>query len=319
MISLTIITGWLGAGKTTLLNRILVESRALRIVVVQNEFGAIGIDADIMSDGAAGVYELSDGCICCGVNDDFLEVIEAVATADDPPDAIIVETTGLADPAATLLSLIANPYVDDLFRIDGVVTVADATYRLDEAGASREAIAQIALADTIILNKLDLLKDDDRDRMMSAIRALNPTASLIPSSFANVDVSALLDIGGFDPQRLRVGELDDAEGPADHAHHGIAAHTFRSDSSVDRKRLDAWLDRLIDENGERLYRFKGIIHVDGEENPIVVQGVRSLYTWRYRSRGADEERGSRMVVIGEGIDDERLRRAWEEIAGDGSA
>jgi G3E family GTPase len=319
MISLTIITGWLGAGKTTLLNRILEESRGLRIVVVQNEFGQVGIDADIMSAGAAGVYELSDGCICCGVNDDFMEVIEQLATADAPPDAIIVETTGLADPAATLLSLIANPYADDLFRIDGVVTVADATYRYDDEAAAREAIAQIALADTIILSKLDPMQDVDRDRMMATIRSLNPTAPLIPSSFAHVDVGGLLDIGGFDPQRLRLDLPLDGAAPSGERHHGIAAHTLRSAQPIDRSRLDGWLATLVESEGERLYRIKGIVDIIGEENPIVVQGVRSLYTWRYRSIGADEKRGSRIVVMGEGIDDERLRSGWEEIAGSISA
>ena len=316
MLPLTIITGWLGSGKTTLLNRILTEEHGLRIAVVQNEFGEIGVDGDLVIGADFGLYELSNGCLCCAVNDDFLAVLEDLANMEDPPDHVLIETSGVADPSATVLSILRHPDHGDTFQVDGVVTLVDAPHIRSQLSDAPEVEAQIAFADLLLLNKIDLLGGADPASVERELRAINPEADILHSVNADVDVYGLLDLGGFDLSRITVrGYGEDAP----HSHHGadgIVSCSLRIGQPLDFERVERWVADVLREQGEQLYRMKGILRVAGSERALVLQGVRAMYNWRY---GDDWKAGeeSRIVFIGKGLDESLLREGLQRcVAGD---
>lgn len=314
MLSLTIITGWLGSGKTTLLNRILSGDHGTRVAVVQNEFGEIGVDGDLVIGADFGLYELSNGCLCCAVKDDFLAVIEDLAAMDNPPDSVLIEASGVADPAATVLAILSHPDHGDAFVLDGVVALVDAlnvAAQLDEAA---EVEAQIAFADILLLNKIDLVDASAATKAEHLIRTINPEAAISRVANAEADVRGLLDIGGFDLSRIRIGE-----GVADarHRHSGIAAHSFSIPHELDFARLEEWIGALLRDRGESLYRMKGILRTTGTTRKLILQGVRSLYDWRYGDewRPGEEER---IVFIGKDLDRTELAAGLQRsVIGEG--
>lgn len=305
MLPLTIITGWLGSGKTTLLNRILTEEHGLRIAVVQNEFGEVGIDGDLVIGAEFGLYELSNGCLCCAVNDDFLAVLEDLAVMDPPLDHVLIETSGVADPSATVLSILRHPDHGESFVVDGVVTLVDAAHIRKQFSDSPEVESQIAFADLLVLNKADLISLSDMQAVESRVRAINPEADMLHSVNADVDVMRLLDLGGFDLSRISV--KGNRTGSDFHSHdEGIVAHSFVHSAALDFTKFEKWVGELLQDAGDNLYRMKGILRMSHTDKALILQGVRSLYNWRYGDSWQAEEQ-SRIVFIGKGLN-------WQAIA-----
>lgn len=300
MLPVTIITGWLGSGKTTLLNRILSGDHGLRIAVIQNEFGEIGIDGELVVGAEFGLYELSNGCLCCAVNDDFLAALEEIAGMDEPPDHLLIETTGIADPSAVVLSILRHPDHGDSFHLDGVLTLVDGAHISDQINDAEEVAAQIAFADRVILNKIDLLSPEAVPEAERLVAAVNPQAEILPAAHAEIDVWSLLDVGGFDLSRFHLPPL--LHHHAQEHHRGILSHSFRIAGRLQFDSFERWLGEFLREKGEDLYRMKGIVAVAGEERSMVLQGVRSLYNWRYGQVRQTEKPESRLVFIGRGLD-----------------
>src|SRR5438309_7776349 len=217
-IPVTVLTGYLGAGKTTLLNRILSEPHGKKYAVIVNEFGEIGIDNELIVGADEEVFEMNNGCICCTVRGDLIRIIEGLMKRKGKFDAIIVETTGLADPAPVAQTFFVDADVQEAARLDAVVTVADAKWLLDRLKDAPEAKNQIAFADVIILNKTDLVGKDELEEVEARIRAINPYAKLHKTVNCAVALEAVLGRNAFDLDRILEIEPEFLDGEDDHEH-----------------------------------------------------------------------------------------------------
>jgi G3E family GTPase len=342
----TVLTGYLGAGKTTLLNRILTEDHGKKYAVIVNEFGEIGIDNELIVGADEEVFEMNNGCVCCTVRGDLIRVVSGLMKRKGRFDAIIIETTGLADPGPVAQTFFVDDEVKAKARLDSVTTVVDAKHILLRLSDSREAREQIAFADQIVLNKTDLVSEADLKMIEARIRRMNPLAPIHRAQRSNVPLSAILGRGGFDLERIVELEpdfLNPAHGEAGHVHdehcghdhghdghhhhdhghdHGDHVHdddikgvSLRMDKPVDANAITKWLNDLLAEQGPDILRAKGIIAVKGEDKRLVFQAVHMILEgdlqreWR-----ADEERYSRMVFIGRNLDEAKLKAGFEATA-----
>lgn len=299
-IPITLISGWLGSGKTTVLNRILESAGGRRIAVLQNEFGDIGLDGRLIEGNVSALYELSGGCICCSVHDDFMAVIEELTTLDPAPEAIVVETTGVADPSVPLVSILQHPDYGEVFELDGVVTLVDTLNLARSLQEHPEVALQIAAADLLLLSKGDLPDAEPLARLTERLRMINPEAMIEEVRDGYVAGIDPTHLGGFDPTRL---EVRSDPKTASHSS-GIGAVCFGSDAAIDFERLERVLGEIFERWGEEILRAKGIFTIAGVDVPLLVQGVRRRYSWQYVGRlEAEGSRpdGSRFVVIGRSL------------------
>jgi G3E family GTPase len=342
-IPVTVLTGYLGAGKTTLLNRILSEDHGRKFAVIVNEFGEIGIDNDLVVGADEEVFEMNNGCICCTVRGDLIRIVEGLMKRKGKFDAIIVETTGLADPAPVAQTFFVDADVQEAARLDAVVTVADAKWLLDRLKDAPEAKNQIAFADVIILNKTDLVSKDELEEVEARIRGINPYAKLHRAVRANVPLDAVLERNAFDLERILEIEPEflHAEDGHDHDHHahghdqghehdGHEHHHAHShgglkhyhdeemqsvsiaiDGDVDPERFMPWINDIVQREGPNILRSKGILAFKNEPKRFVFQGVHMILDgdvqrpWR-----EDEPRKSRIVFIGRNLKEEELREGF---------
>ncbi len=308
----TVLTGYLGAGKTTLLNRILTEGHGKKYAVIVNEFGELGIDNDLVVNADEEVFEMNNGCICCTVRGDLIRIIEGLMRRKGGFDGILVETTGLADPAPVAQTFFVDEEVSERTRLDAIVTVVDALNIERRLVDSHEAAEQIAFADVILLNKIDLVTPDQRSALEARMRHLNPTARLLLTEGCDVQLSQVMDQGAFDLQRIL--EIEPGFlGEDDHEHDdAITSVSFSSDQPLDPERTRRWLDTVAADLGQDVLRWKGILCLKGEDRRIVFQGVHMLLAVdRQRSWAQDEARSSRAVFIGRDLPVEKLKAGFE--------
>ena len=310
-IPVTVLTGYLGAGKTTLLNRILSEQHGRRYAVIVNEFGEIGIDNDLVVDADEEVFEMNNGCICCTVRGDLIRIIDGLMKRKGRFDAILIETTGLADPAPVAQTFFVDEEVRARTRLDAIVTVVDARHLQERLADSHEAEEQVAFADVILVNKTDLVGPDELAAVETRIRRINPYARLLRTSRCDVPLEEVLDRRAFDLARILELEPDFLT-DAEHEHdEDVTSISLRSPSPVDPQRFMPWLQDLVRERGQDILRTKGILAFPDEARRYVVQGVHMLLegdlqrAWR-----ADETRDSRLVLIGRGLDRAALERGF---------
>ena len=312
-IPVTVLTGYLGAGKTTLLNRILSEPHGKRYAVIVNEFGEIGIDNDLVVGADEEVFEMNNGCICCTVRGDLIHIIDNLMKRRGRFDAIIIETTGLADPAPVAQTFFVDQDVRAKTRLDAVVTVADAKHlaaRLDDAP---EAQDQIAFADVILLNKTDLASEDELKATEARIRAINPYARLHRTQNSNVALDAILDRGAFDLERILSVEPDFLDGHHDHDHDAdVVSMSLTIPGDVDPEKFLPWINEVSQSFGPQLLRYKGILSFKDEPRRFVLQGVHMIIDGDLqRPWKADDKRVSRLVFIGRELDQAALTAGFE--------
>ncbi len=346
----TVLTGYLGAGKTTLLNRILSEDHGKRYAVIVNEFGEIGIDNDLIVGADEEVFEMNNGCVCCTVRGDLIRVVSGLMKRKGGFDAIIVETTGLADPGPVAQTFFVDEDVRAKTQLDSVTTVVDAKHLPLRLKDSREAAEQIAFADQIILNKTDLVSEAELREVESAIRRLNPLAPIHRAQRSDVPLETILGRGSFDLTRINEIEpdfLNPAHGEAGHVHdehcshhdhdhhghdHGHAHHdhdhihdhvaesgirgvSLSTDKPLNGNRVTAWLNDVLQAQGPDILRAKGILDVAGENRRLVFQAVHMILEGDFqREWREDEPRTSRMVFIGRNLDEAKLRAGFEATA-----
>ena len=311
-IPVTVLTGYLGAGKTTLLNRILSEPHGKKYAVIVNEFGEIGIDNDLVVGADEEVFEMNNGCICCTVRGDLIRIIDGLMKRKGKFDAIIVETTGLADPAPVAQTFFMDQDVGERARLDAVVTVADAKWLLERLVDAPEAKNQIAFADVIVLNKVDLVSPDELAAVEARIRILNPAAKLHRTTKCALPIADVMDRNAFDLDRILEIEPDFLE-EGHHHHHAddIRSMSFEIKGDVDPDKFMPWIQDLTQVQGPDILRCKGILAFKNEPKRFVFQGVHMLLDGDLQRDWHDgETRVSRAVFIGRNLDRDAIRKGF---------
>ena len=312
-IPVTVLTGYLGAGKTTLLNRILSENHGKKYAVIINEFGELGVDNDLVVGADEEVFEMNNGCICCTVRGDLIRIIEGLVKRKGKLDGIIVETTGLADPAPVAQTFFVDDDVKSNSRLDAIVTVVDAKHLLQRLADSHEAEEQVAFADVIVLNKTDLVAAEELGRVEERIRTINKSARILRAEKADVPIAQLMDRGAFDLGRILELEPDFLSGEDDHQHDdAVASVSLTSDRPLDRERFNRWIGAVLMEKGQDLLRTKGILHFRGNDLRFAFQAVHMLADGEFIGPWKEgAPRQSRIVFIGRNVNRLELQRGFE--------
>ncbi len=311
-IPVTVLTGYLGAGKTTLLNRILSENHGKKYAVVINEFGELGVDNDLVVDADEEVFEMNNGCICCTVRGDLIRIVGGLMKRRAKFDGIIIETTGLANPAPVAQTFFVDDGVRAKTRLDAIITVVDAKNLPARLIDSAEAEEQIAFADVIVLNKTDLVTADELEAVEAKIRKINRFARIHRTTRAAVAIGDVLDQGAFDLQRVLEREpefLEDSE----HEHNDdVVSMSFEVNRPIDPEKFNAWISTLLAEQGQNLLRTKGILAYANEDRRFAFQAVHMIADGDYIGKWAPEaERRSKIVFIGRNLNRPQLRRGFE--------
>lgn len=295
----TLLTGFLGSGKTTVLNGLLAHAGMARTAVIINEFGEIGLDHQLVASAKDEMILLKSGCLCCTVKGDLIDALRRLflqrVRGDVPEfDRVVIETTGLADPAPIIHTLMADPLIAARYRLDGVVSTVDAANGMSTLDTHEEAVKQVAMADRILLTKTDLADATARAAIEARLHALNPAARVVPVVAGAVDPGILTGLGLFDPEtksadarRWLQAEAYEDRGHDHHDHHHhhdvnrhddrIEAFCFTVDAPIDAFAFESWLNVLTSFRGPNLLRIKGIVNLAGHERPVAIHGVQELF------------------------------------------
>jgi G3E family GTPase len=317
-IPVTVLTGYLGAGKTTLLNRILTEQHGRKYAVVINEFGELGVDNDLVVDTDEEVFEMNNGCICCTVRGDLIRIVGGLMKRRDKFDGIIIETTGLANPAPVAQTFFVDDNVKAKTRLDAIITVVDAKHLPARLKDSHEAADQIAFADVIILNKTDLVTSEELEAVEASIRQINRFAVIHRTQRSAVPIAEVLNRGAFDLQRILSMQPDFLSGDDDHEHNeDVSSMSFEVEKPIDPEKFNAWIGVLLQDRGPDLLRTKGILNYVGEDRRFAFQAVHMIADGDFIGPWKEgEPRTSRLVFIGRNLNRPQLRRGFEGCAVD---
>ena len=303
----TILTGFLGAGKTTLLNYILKEQSAYKFGIIVNEVGEIGIDGQLVENAADEMIQLNNGCVCCTVRKDLVKGVQRLLQRGGF-DYLLVETTGIADPGPVAQTFLNIPQLTKYVRLDSIITVVDAEQIAKQMGETETAREQIAMADFVLLNKVDLVDEPALVETESLIRDLNPHAEIFRTDHSHVNLRELLDMNVFDVDRKLAADplfLDELE----HRHHSdIASMSFRFDRGFNLEKFEDFVQELA--GNEKVYRSKGIISIAGNPRRSVFHGVNNRFTiFPDRLWEKTEPRESQLVFIGKGLNREAVEKS----------
>jgi G3E family GTPase len=310
-IPVTIITGFLGAGKTTLLNKIVEGAAGQRLAIVVNEYGEVGIDGQLVVETKDEVVELNNGCICCTVRSDLITALTRLVSTSGPLDRIVIETSGLADPAPVIQSFVLEEELKARLKIDAIVTVVDALH-LPHQLSQDEAVEQIAFADLLLLNKADLVDSEGLSTIEQRVRALNPLAKIVRTKTCDIDPNEVLGIGAFDLNNILAIDPNILE-EHDHEHDdAVGCVAIVDERPLDPAAFNAWLNRLVQEIGPDLFRMKGVLSFPGEARRYVFHGVHMTLEGRPGKPWKPTDlRKSELVFIGRNLDEAALRSGFE--------
>jgi G3E family GTPase len=321
--SVIILTGFLGSGKTTLLNRILTAEHGRRVAVIINEFGQVAIDHHLLLSSNQEVVQMNNGCVCCTVRGDLVRSFFQLMEHRDKFDTVVIETTGLAEPAPVAQSIYADERIRSQFTLAGVVTVVDAKYISMRIEESAEACEQVAFADLIVLNKTDLSTPDKLDETERQLAQLNKIAKIHRTKNSDMDLSAIFDISSVDFSIKLEGHDDHHDAPhQSHGHHVHHHHNhlqnidtvcIEQPGELDGLKVSIWFRSIIGEFGDKILRMKGILNLRGDSDQFLLQGVHWDFEGRpARAWSADEERINRLVFIGRALDHKKITEGFEQ-------
>jgi len=316
----TVLTGFLGAGKTTLLNHILHSpEHGMRFAIIENEFGEVGVDDQVIKEESEEqIIEVMNGCVCCTVRGDLVKVLTRLHERMSTFDAVIIETTGLADPAPVAQTFFVDDNIKRMYHLDGIITVVDAKHILAHLheqkpdGVENESVEQVAFADRILLNKCDLVDEEALAEVEMALRGINGGVEIIRTQQSQVDPRKLLNIRAFDLGRVLQMDPEFLNTQGEHQHDlSVSSASVRFEGELNHNQLNAWISELLETKANDLFRYKGVLAVKGKAEKFVFQGVHMIFNGGFQNRyrwKKGEVRECRFVFIGRNLDKEALEK-----------
>jgi G3E family GTPase len=317
MVPVTILTGFLGSGKTTLLNRILKEDHGRRIAVIENEFGEVGVDSEIIEKSEEQIVEMNNGCICCTVRGDLIRILGTLKEKRDQGalkfDRVVIETTGMADPGPVAQTFFTDEEIGNYYLLDSIITLVDAKHAPKQLDEFHEAQEQVGFADRILMSKTDLVSESDVESLSKRLKRMNPRAPIKKVNFGDAPIDEVLDIRGFNLNAIL--ELDpEFLKSIEHEHHDeVESFVFRSEKPFDGAKLENFLSGMIQVYGPDLLRYKGILWMKGKKERVVFQGVHMMMGGDMGKPWAKgEKKNSLLVFIGKKLPKDLFIAGLEE-------
>jgi G3E family GTPase len=306
MVPVTILTGFLGSGKTTLLNRILKEDHGRRIAVIENEFGEVGVDSEIIESGEEQIVEMNNGCVCCTVRGDLIRILGTLKEKRDAGtlkfDRVVIETTGMADPGPVAQTFFTDEEIGNYYLLDSIITLVDAKHAPKQLDEFHEAQEQVGFADKILLSKTDVADEKDTEALIQRIRRMNPRAPIKKVHFGNAAIDEVLDLRGFNLNAILALDPDFLT-DSHHEHHDeVASFVYKTKKPFDGQKLEAFLSGMIQIHGPDLLRYKGVLWMKGNPRRVVFQGVHMMMGGDMGKPWAkNEAKESVLVFIGKNL------------------
>lgn len=316
-IPITILTGFLGSGKTTLLNHLFEKYPNKKFAIIENEFGSMSIDHELITHAKEGIFELANGCVCCSLSDDLKKTLNKLLTQSYEFDHVLIETTGIADPSAVVSSIINDVHFQGIFSVDGVVALADAPNLEKVMDKEVQVKKQLGFADAILINKVDQLQENEIQEVENVLNQLNPLAKKEKTTYAQFSELDILNLAGY---KIKTVEEQTNQVNQEDAHlydHEIMSFTFTFDQAFDFEKLSNWLNAILLINAGSIYRIKGILDIQGQAKKIVLQSVYTDYVMGKGSEWGKEPKKSKIVFIGKKLDklsfQESLKSCWVSL------
>lgn len=317
-IPVTVLTGFLGAGKTTLLNHLLSTEHGQKIAVIVNEFGEIGIDNQLVVGADEEIFEMNNGCICCTVRGDLIRILGDLKNAKlgiggrkTDFDRVLIETTGLADPAPVAQTFFVDDEIAQFYTLDAVVTVVDAKHAAQHLDDGHEAQEQVAFADVMLLNKTDLVSGDELCKLEQRLHTMNQAAKIYRTHHSHIEINHILGIGAFDLEK----KLEIEPGFLEETHHDhddeVSSLFFRESRPLDLKKVERFINEWLVDHGTDTFRYKGVLNIKGSKKRVVFQGIHMLFgAYPDRDWKPNEARNSEFVIIGRNLDESWFRNQF---------
>lgn len=308
-IPVTILTGFLGAGKTTVLNHLIRQYPDKRFAIIENEFGAIGIDQELVVEVDAGIFELSNGCICCTNNGALMDTLWKLMERPEPMDHLLIETTGIAEPDRVAQAFLSEPAIQQAFQLYHTITIVDAVFALQTLLERPEAHRQIAFADILVINKVDLAKQSQVESLAKELAAINPFAKTVKTANGQLP-KEWLQYKAYEKEIVTRDLPIVASRSDSHGHAGIVSISYTFEAPFDFLKFRHWIHVLLLLQGERIYRVKGILHFAGMDHAMILQTVRQAHVFQKGEEWTGQSvRASKLVFIGPGLKRAPLEKA----------